>query len=572
MISEKDSSLQIIFTNKAKCLDCNRCVRVCPVKAIKIKDSQAFVDWEKCIVCGNCVNECPQSAKTYRNDIFEVKELLKSEKPTAIIVAPSYAALFEPWKSVRLPSILRYIGFKFVAEAASFAGEVAIDTMEFYKGKNSSVITSSCPAVVSYIEKYCPEAIDNLAQIKSPMILTAEYLRKKLGSNWNIVFVGPCIAKKYEASRVEFRNLLDAVLTFDELFELFDEFAIDPARFEESNFDLTAGPNEKLFPALNGFEKAANLESKSFCNEYICTSGFEELKNAVNYANESPQHILIESLLCKNGCIDGPGMKNKVNIYERRTNLLSFHSKREFETNNVEVVESNVQTQFSKNSVIRQPIFSEDEIINVLEKIGKSNPEDRLDCTSCGYDSCRDKAIAVLSGMAEPEMCVSFIRKRSETKADRILQESPNGIVIVDDNYNIMSMNQAFRKMFMCSNSNIGKPISKIMDPEPFIQFKIQETDKFEMTQKHENYNMICHQIIYALKEEKKLVGVFVNITNVISNKEKMDSLKRETILKATDLLDHQILMSQKIAKLLGDTTAQSEELINNLLKITNDR
>lgn len=572
MISEKDSSLQIIFTNKAKCLDCNRCVRVCPVKAIKIKSSQAFVDWEKCIVCGNCVNECPQSAKTYRNDLFAVKELLKSDKSTAVIIAPAYAALMEPWQSVRLPSILRYIGFKYIAEAASFASDVAIATLKYYKDQNSSVITSSCPAVVSYIEKYCPEAIDNLACVKSPMILTAEYLRKQLGKDWNIVFIGPCIAKKYEASRVEFRNLLDAVLTFDELDELIDEFSVEPTRFEESNFDLMAGSEEKLFPALHGFQKAANLQSNNFCKEYLCTAGFDELKSAIEHSNESQQHILIESLLCKNGCIDGPGRKKKVNIYERKANLINYYNKREFDENNVEHGKVNIQTSFSKNSSIRQPTFSEDEILNVLEKIGKSNPEDRLDCTSCGYDSCRDKAIAVLSGMAEPEMCVSFIRKRSETKADKILQLSPNGIVILDENYNIISMNQAFRKMFMCSNSNIGKPISIIMDPESFIKFNIQTMDKFEITQKHDNFNMICHQIIYSLKEEKKLVGVFVNITNLMSNKEKIDSLKRETIIKATELLDHQIIMSQRIAKLLGDSTAQSEELINNLLELTNDR
>ncbi|MBX3043355.1 MAG: 4Fe-4S binding protein [Candidatus Kapabacteria bacterium] len=571
MISEKESSLQIVYTNKAKCLDCNRCVRVCPVKAIRIKNSQAFVDWEKCIVCGNCVNECPQSAKTYRNDIFTVQELLKSDKPTAVIVAPAYAAIMEPWQSVRLASVLRYIGFKYIAEAASFASDVAYATLEYHKESKSSVITSSCPAVVSYVEKYQPHAIGNLAKVKSPMVATAEYLKNHLGNNWNIVFIGPCIAKKYESVRIENRNLFDAVLTFDEMYDLFNEFSIEQARFEESSFDLTAGDNEKLFPALSGFLKAANMKTESFSNEFLSADGIEEIKNIIDYVAETQKPVIVEALFCKHGCINGPGCSTKTNIYQRKNNLINYFNKKEFELNSVEHEKPELRTIFNNNLSIKQPIYTEDEILNVLEKIGKSNPEDRLDCTSCGYDSCRDKAIAVLSGMAEPEMCVSFIRKRSETKADKILQQSPNGIVIVDDNYNIIAMNQAFRKMFMCSNSNIGKPISMIMDPEPFIKFNSAENDKFEITKKYDNFNIICHHIIYSLKEEKKLVGVFVNITNVISNKEKIDSLKKETILKATELLDHQIIMSQRIAKLLGDSTAQSEELINNLLKLTND-
>ncbi len=567
----KDNTQQIIFTNSAKCLDCNRCVRICPVKAIKIKNSQANVDGEKCIVCGYCVNECPQSAKSYRNDIFAIKEILKSNKKTAAIVGPSYASLMETWQAVRLPSILRSIGFNFVAEAAAFASAVAKATVDYWKTKSSPVVTTSCPAVVNYIEKYIPEFIDNLAIVKSPMIATAEYLRRKLGREWSIIFIGPCIAKKYEANRVGYRNLIDAVLTIEELFALFDEYNIDYAHFEESSFDLTASTDERLFPSINGFFKAAGLDLNLWSNDIISTCGFDDLKRAIQYSLKTKDHILIESMVCAHGCINGPGINSKINIYERKANLIEFYSKLYSENNvdNENVI--NLQTFFNKNSVIRQPKFTEDEILSVLEKINKSNPDDRLDCTSCGYDTCRDKAIAILSGMAEQEMCVSYIRKRSETKADKILQQSPNGIVIVDETFNIASMNQAFRKMFMCSNSNIGKPISKIIDPEPFIKFNVEESEKFEMTQKYDQYNMICHQIIFSLKEEKKLVGVFINITSIISNKEKIDSLKRETILKATELLDHQIIMAQRIAKLLGDSAAQSEELINNLLELTNN-
>jgi len=571
MITEKKNDLQIIFTNKAKCLDCNRCVRVCPVKAIKIKNSQAFVDAEKCIVCGECVNECPQSAKTYRNDIFTTMELLSSDKPTAAIVAPAFAAFMELWHAVRLPSILRYIGFKYIAEVATFASDVVNETMKCFNESKNHIITSTCPTVVSYIEKYNSHAVNNLANIKSPMIATAEFIKKSFGSDWNIVFIGPCIAKKYEAIKLANKNLINAVLTIDELFELYKEFEIDPARFEKSSFDLKASNNEKLFPVLYGFNKSASIETNPFTNEIISISGFDDLKNAVNYVNDNQQHTLIEALYCKHGCIDGPGVNQKPNIYQRKENLLKYSNKIEVNYNNSQKREVNLLTYFSKNLSIHQATYSEDEILNVLEKIGKSNPDDRLDCTSCGYPSCREKAIAVLDGMAEPEMCVSFIRKRSETKADKILHKSPNGIVIVDEHYNIVTMNEAFKKMFICSNSMIGKPISMIMDPEPFIKFSTQFDETLEITKKHNQLNIICHQIIYSLKEERRFVGIFVNITKIISNKEKIDNIKKETITKATELLDHQIIMSQKIAKLLGDSTAQSEELISNLLKLTND-
>lgn len=562
---------QIVFTNKAKCLDCNRCVRVCPVKAIKMKDGQAQVDPDRCIVCGTCIKECPQKAKTYRNDLERVKELLNNGVKVAVIVAPSIASVFNGWKAKKIPSVLRSLGFINVAEAAYSAGIVSKSTKKFADDNpNLAVLASSCPAFVNYIEKYRPEMIPSLADVISPMVATGKIIKETLGTDVSTVFVGPCIAKKYEAERKLNKPFINTVLTFEELLEWLKETEIDISKFEDSEFDLAPSPAERLFPLSGGLYKAGDISTDPFSDKYIPVTGYDEIVEIIDDIKENKTKCLAEPLFCKFGCINGPVITGEESIFERKRRISEFSN-----TSKPKNIESipfiNMTTRFTNENTVVIPKFSEDEILSVLEKIGKSNPEDRLDCTSCGYPTCKDKAIAVMCGMADEEMCVPWMRKRARTETDKIIENSPNGIVMLNEKYEILNMNTAFRKMFMCSNSLIGKSISILMDPEPFVKVVTGSEEQYETTANHEKYNLICQEIIYALKAEKKYVGLFVNLTNTILNKTKLDEVKRKTVTKATELLEHQIEMAQKIAKLLGESTAQGEELVSSLMEITDD-
>ncbi len=213
--------------------------------------------------------------------------------------------------------------------------------------------------------------------------------------------------------------------------------------------------------------------------------------------------------------------------------------------------------------------FSEDEIRRVLSATGKNSKSDELDCGACGYDSCREKAIAVLRGLAETEMCIPYMRRLAEQRTDRIIETSPNGIVMLDEHLSIINMNPAFKRMFLCSEAVLGRHISYLVDPEPFEKVVTGRQKLIEETAKYQRYSLIAHQIIYRLEAEKQLVGIFVNITGSRQSMEELARLRHSTVEQAREMLEHQVRMAQELAKYLGESTARGETIIENLIKLT---
>ena len=272
---------QIIYTNKARCRDCYRCLRVCPVDAIKVKDGQANVDSEKCILCGTCIRECPQEAKSYRNDVQKVKELLKNNDKVAISVAPTYSALFDEWELKRFPSLLRRLGFSFVSLTSYAAYFVAEATKEKVLSTNDSCLASACPVFINYLEKYDHENVNKIASVVSPMIAHSRLIKDKLGDETKVIFVGPCIAKKAEAEREEYEGEIDVVLTFDELFEWAEEEGIEIKSLEESDFDETPFGYSGYFPLPGGLLKTAGMETDIFQEDILNVHGITEIKDFI---------------------------------------------------------------------------------------------------------------------------------------------------------------------------------------------------------------------------------------------------------------------------------------------------
>lgn len=563
------SNNKIIFTNKARCRDCNRCVRVCPVKAIKVKNGQAYVDESKCVYCGLCVKECPQKAKSYRKDGETLRELLKSGNKIAASVAPSFPSAFVSWELKRLPSALRKIGFNYVLRTAEGAYCSALKTKDIYlKGKGKSLICSACSAAVFFIEKYETEITDVISKSVSPMIAHAKIIKKRYGEKCRVVFIGPCSAKKAEAERPEYNNLIDAVLTFDELIEFFKEELININMCEESEFDDLLIGKSALFPLSGGLLKTAEFNEDAFNPTLIFSTGFEELQNAVKYIKKT--NALIEPLFCKGGCINGPGVPDLFSIYERRRAALKY-SEESIKVKAKTNFNINLLATFNSGAQVKKKRYSEEDIKKTLSSTGKNFLEDELNCGSCGYDSCRDKAIAVLDGLAEAEMCVPYMRRLAEKKTDKIIDTSPNGILILDVELNIVYMNPAFKIFFRCSEAIVGKRISYLINPEQFEELAASENSLIEAVINYEKYGIICHQKLYKLTEEKQYVGIFIDITKSAADEKKLNALKIKTARQAQELLDHQITMAQELAKFLGQSAARGEELVENLLKIAGD-
>ena len=560
----------VVYTDKARCRDCYRCLRACPVKAIAMHAGQARIVPEACIACGTCVRECPQHAKHFRSDVETAKRLLATRKFVAVSVAPSFASAWEGWQRDRLASALRRLGFRHVAETAVAAHAVATATAaEIEKKAGHGCIASACPAVVSYVERCVGELTGQLAPVVSPMILHAQQI-KAAQPEAAVVFVGPCVAKKAEAERPEYAGIVDCVLTFAELDAWLQEAGVDFRRCEASAFDAAPSGASRFFPVPGGLLKTAGLPAALIEMDADAPSGFAALAAALAAAARGDGPRLLEPLFCEQGCVAGPGMPQADNRFAQRRRLIEYASAEAGGAAAASVVTA-VRAAFAPAAPgVVMP--SEDEIQAVLADTGKQNADDQLDCGACGYESCRAKAIAVVRGLAEPEMCMPHMRRLAERRTDRIIETSPNGIVILNAQLRILSMNAAFRRMFTCSDAVLGKPIAYLLDPEPFEALASGETGQIQRKRHFPNYNLNCHQIAYALREEQQYVGIFVDMTSHVRNAERLSALRTQTQGQAKELLDHQLSMAQQIAKLLGESSARGESLVRALLALTSEQ
>jgi len=406
----------LVSTLKERCRVCYTCVRECPAKAIKIINGQAEVVPERCIGCGNCIKVCSQNAKVFRKEIDLAKILIESSSKVAAIVAPSFPAEFSEIKNHRLfVSLIRSLGFDYVSEVGFGADLVALEYKKVLKsGQYPPVISSDCPAIVSYIEHYHPDLVNSLAHIVSPMVAMSRVMRIRYGEDLKIVFIGPCIAKKDESDEV------DAALTFRELREMIGEKGLRPADVSPTEFDPPLSGKGAIFPVSRGLLNTVGVQEDLFERNVIVAEGRSDFQEAIKEFESgqiAQEHL---ELLCCEGCIMGPGMSpypffsSKSRRYRKRASV-SDYVLNKLETIDLKLWEKDVESfrdlDLFRNFEVRDIRYNrpdQDEITLTLNKMGKFEPQDHLDCGACGYDSCEDHAIAIIMGLAEHEMCLPY--------------------------------------------------------------------------------------------------------------------------------------------------------------------
>jgi signal transduction histidine kinase/iron only hydrogenase large subunit-like protein len=405
----------LVTTIKERCRVCYTCVRECPAKAIRIAEGQAEVIPERCIGCGNCVRMCSQHAKLVLRGIDDVHALLKSGVAVAACLAPSFPAEFEDVDYRRVVAMVRKLGFAYVNEVAFGADLVAAAYRKLLaSARDKRFIATTCPAIVGYVERYYPALADSLAPVVSPMVATSRVLKKLHGSELRVVFIGPCIAKKGEVRNEALPGELDAALTFVELREMLSTAGITADSVEPSEFDEPIAGMAGLFPVSHGMLEAAKIDEGLIAGQVVAAEGRTGFVEAIREFEDGTIDSKLLEILCCNGCIMGAGMSSTTPLYGRRSrvsryvrNRLATFDRRRWEEHMARFADLDLGRKFVRND-LRAPMPYEDDVAFVLAKMGKFWPEDELNCGACGYDTCREHAVAICKGLAESEMCLPY--------------------------------------------------------------------------------------------------------------------------------------------------------------------
>jgi iron only hydrogenase large subunit-like protein/nitrogen-specific signal transduction histidine kinase len=404
-----------IQTIREHCRVCYTCVRECPAKAIRIADGQAQVIGDRCIACGNCLRVCSQGAKQVRSSIAEVEALLGSGRKVAACVAPSFPAEFIDADARQMVGMLWALGFNLVNEVAFGADLVAREYRRLLAECNGHrYITTTCPAIVGYVERYHPDLLDSLSPIVSPMVATARALRQLHGKDLKVVFIGPCIAKKAEAISEPVAGEIDAVLTFPELRHMLAKRSIRPESVEPCEFDPPHGASGALFPVSRGILQAADIREDLMTGEVVATAGRTYTLEAIKeFATGDLGARLLEVLACE-GCIMGAGISNDLPLFNRRRHMRKYFCRRiesldlnRWHEDMERFKDLDLRRTFKPNDQ-RIPTPADDRLDEILARMGKLDPKDELNCGACGYDTCHEHAIAIYKGLAEHEMCLPY--------------------------------------------------------------------------------------------------------------------------------------------------------------------
>jgi iron only hydrogenase large subunit-like protein/nitrogen-specific signal transduction histidine kinase len=402
-----------ITTVKERCRMCYTCVRECPVKAIRITEGQAQVIGDRCIACGNCVRLCSQRAKLVRSSVDQVETLLASGEKVAACLAPSFPAEFVEAHYTQVVGMLRSLGFDPVVEVSFGADLVARQYWKLMLECNGHrYISTTCPAIVFYVERYYPDLVGALAPIVSPMIATARAMRQLYGQKTRAVFIGPCVAKKVEALSEQVAGEIDAVLTFAELRQMLEARGLLPRDVEPSEFDPPLGAAGGLFPVSRGTLQAANLREDLMTGEIVATQGRSHVLEAIKEFAEGDLGAKLLEVLCCEGCIMGAGLTNDLPLFNRRRHVRNYvcHRMKNLDQaawlkNMERMGHVPLEREFDAHDQ-RIPPPAKSELTAIMHRMGKFSPADELNCGACGYDTCQEHAVAISTNLAESEMCL----------------------------------------------------------------------------------------------------------------------------------------------------------------------
>ena len=556
--------MECLTLKKSNCKNCYKCIRNCPVKSIRFSGNQAYIIGNECILCGHCVVVCPQDAKQIVDETEKVKVLMQTQAPVVASLAPSFIANYDGVGIEAMREALKKLGFYDVEETAQGATMVKREYERMINEEDRDVIiTSCCHSVNLLIQKHFKGLIPYLADVVSPMQAHCKDIKRRI-PDAKTVFIGPCIAKKDEAQHYE--GIVDATLTFDELNAWFKAEGITP----EQKIDRDENSRARFFPTSGGILKTMSLNNPNY--NYMVIDGIQNCIAALKDIEAGNVHkCFIEMSACAGSCIGGPVMEKQHRLpIKGYVSVADYAGKNDFE------VPQPPKSELSKEfEAIDQKCMMprEDEILDTLRQMGKIKKEDELNCGSCGYNTCREKAIAILQGKAEISMCLPFLKDKAENISDTISRNSPNGLIVLNEKLEVQQINPAARRILNLRSSQdiLGDQVVRIMEPEDFA--KVLSTgvaihDKREYLAEYGKY--VEKTIVYD-KDFKTLLGILRDVTDEEMQKERKENISRQTVEIADKVVDKQMRIVQEIASLLGETAAETKIALTKLKESISD-
>lgn len=549
---------------KSNCKNCYKCIRHCPVKSIRFSGNQAIIVGNECILCGQCFVVCPQNAKEIVDETEKVKVFLQSGVPVIASIAPSFIANYDGIGISSLKDALRKLGFYDAEETAIGATIVKNQYDELLlKGNCDILISSCCHSVNLLIQKFFPKELPYLADIISPMQAHCLDIKRRY-PNAKTVFIGPCVAKKDEASY--YGDIVDAVLTFEELSIWLKEETIVP----EPKMDSTNQSKTRLFPTTGGILKTMAKNAPNYT--YLAIDGVESCMAALQDIEEGKlHHCFIEMSACVGSCIGGPVMEKYHRTPVRDYVTVSrYAGEEDFIVDDLPAKQKIKHIEFIGRK-LKMP--SEDEISTILKQMGKTKQEDELNCGSCGYNTCREKAIAIYQGKADLTMCLPFLKDKAESFSHNIINNSPNGVVILNEKLEVQQVNKAALKLMnLRSASDVkGEPVVRILDPKPFSE-AMQKGRSLRNKQVYlAEYDRYVEQTILYDKEYRMLLCIMHDVTDEVNAKKKKEIICGQTIDVADKVVAKQMRIVQEIASLLGETAAETKIALTKLKESISD-
>ena len=550
---------------KSNCKNCYKCIRHCPVKAIRFSGNQAHIIGNECILCGHCFVVCPQNAKEIVDGTEKARVLLQSGEPVVVSLAPSFIANYDGVGIESMRKALKKLGFFDVEETAIGATIVKTEYERMLREEERDIIiTSCCHSVNLLIQKHFPAVLEYLADVMSPMQAHCADIKKRM-PNAKTVFIGPCVAKKDEAEHYE--GLVDAVLTFEELTNWLKSERIEL----EKEVDDTPESRARFFPTTGGILKTMAQNAPGYT--YIALDGVENCIAALKDIESGKIHkCFIEMSACVGSCIGGPVMEkyHSTSPIKDYVTVADYAGERDFDVAQPDSM--HLKKHFSMiEKKLQAP--SESEIMSVLRQMGKFKPSDELNCGSCGYNSCREKAIAIIQGKAEISMCLPYLKDKAESFSDTIVNNTPNGLIVLNENLEVQQINNAARKIMniRAASDVLGEPVVRILDPTVFMQVRNSgRTVRDQRTYLAEYKKYVEQTVVYA-PDSRMLIGIMRDITDEEADREKKARINKQTVEVADSVVEKQMRIVQEIASLLGETAAETKIALTKLKESIDD-